>query len=140
MTWHRNLDRNPDYDPEDAPVYTGHSLFNITSHFCYLLYNIWIKFIQIAIQIDTYRSRSLNLSINIAIWISLLPWTGYVTSWCLPEVLNRRPGCSGTACRPGWPGHSTRSRIGWRPRDPAWSLRWWFVRASVPTVEIRSSN
>ena len=51
----RDLDSNLDRDPEDIPVYTSHSLFNITKRItllfivCSLLHrslpNIWIKMI-----------------------------------------------------------------------------------------------
>ena len=53
------LDRYLDPNQEDAPVYTGHSLFNTTK--CVpllfivqslLYHNIWITIIQIVIQID----------------------------------------------------------------------------------------
>ena len=47
----RNLDCNLDRDPEDIPVYTGHSLFNKTNCNTLLLVvhrnppNIWIKIV-----------------------------------------------------------------------------------------------
>ena len=62
----RNLDHKLDFDldcdPEDVPVYTGHSLFNTTKHITllfivqsllhYNLPNIWIKITYITIQIE----------------------------------------------------------------------------------------
>ena len=58
----RHLDRYLHRDPEDAPVNMGHSLFNITKIVILLFIvqsllhrtppNIWIKIIQIAIQIE----------------------------------------------------------------------------------------
>ena len=57
----RVLDRDLDLDPEDAPIYTGHSLFNIPTIVTLLfnvqssiygnLHNIWIKIIQNVTQI-----------------------------------------------------------------------------------------
>ena len=60
------LDRDPDYnldcDLDHHPDYTGHSLFNTTKHITLLFIvqsllhhnppNIWIKMIQITIQIE----------------------------------------------------------------------------------------
>ena len=57
-----NLDCNLDHDPEDVPVYTGHSLFHTTKRITLLFIvqsllnhnplNIWLKIIRITIQID----------------------------------------------------------------------------------------
>ena len=57
----RNLKYDLDYDREDVCVYTGHSSFNTTKRITLLVIvqlllhcnppNIWIKIIQIAIQI-----------------------------------------------------------------------------------------
>ena len=60
----RNLDCELDHDPEDVPVNRVHSLFNPTQRIKLLFIvqslillhgkppNIWIKIIQIAIQIE----------------------------------------------------------------------------------------
>ena len=63
FTWSKNdLDCDLDNDPEDVPIYTGHSLLNTKMHMTLLLIvqsllhcnppTTWIKIIQIAIQIE----------------------------------------------------------------------------------------
>ena len=64
-----NLDCNLDCDPEDVPIYTGHSLINTTepitlliivqSFFCLNPPNIWIKIIQNTIQIECLHGTKL---------------------------------------------------------------------------------
>ena len=63
----RNLDCKLDGDPEGVLVYMGHSLFNTTKHITLLFivwsflhhnqHHIWIKIIQIAIQIEYLQGK-----------------------------------------------------------------------------------
>ena len=76
-----------DLDPEYARIYTGHSLFNITKHvtFAFIvqslfdgtdhnLPNIWIKIIQVTIQISVYTGQIFSIWIAIQIILLHVNW------------------------------------------------------------------